>query len=241
MATSEERREDREREQAREEELTVTDKRRFTPEGELRPDSPEVPEAFEDGAIASSTEVLPPEDRSDNADGTPENEMVPRAEAEHWQQRAIDAESKLQAFAEGFDRYKREHDAVRTRLERDLETRVRESLGRTFSGVLDALDNLERALGHAEDNPLAEGVRLVHKQVLDILTAEGLERIDTLDRPFDPQVAEAVSVVPVEDASLANTVLEELRPGYRFRGKVLRAAQVRVGQASESTAAPEEG
>ncbi len=160
----------------------------------------------------------------------PEEETVPLAIAEEYAERARRAEEKLLEFSEAHTRYREEHDRIRARLERDQDARVRESLSGTFRQLLDALDNLERTFAHAEDGPLVDGLRLVHKQFLDILAAEGLERLEVVGETFDPATSEAVLATPVEDEDDAGKVLEEFRPGYRFRDVVLRAAQVRVGR-----------
>ncbi len=184
-------------------------------------------------------EETPPElrewvERAEEAEHRAE-EAEKRAEeaarrAEEAERKAEEIDARLREFAAAFQQYREEHDAVVSRLERDRETRIREGIGNVFRRILDALDNLERALAHApEDDPLAEGVRLVHRQILDAMESEGLERLEVLGKPFDPAVAEAIGTVPVEEESRGGTVVEELRPGYRFHDRVLRPAQVRVG------------
>lgn len=188
-----------------EEQLQVNDRRRFTEEGEPRADV--VDEPAEPTVVATIT---------------PE-------ELETWKQRATAAESKLHEIAELFRRYKDEHDAIRMRMERDRDLRVRESLGRSFLRILDAVDHLEMALQYADGNPLADGLRLALKGIYEALLAEGLEKLSLVGDPFDPQYAEAVALVPVENPELHNVVLAEMRTGFSLNGVVLRPAQVRVG------------
>jgi molecular chaperone GrpE len=71
-----------------------------------------------------------------------------------------------------------------------------------------------------------ESIGPVGKQLLDVLAKEGLERIETVGRPFDPAVHEAVLHEPGDSDRPA--VTQELRAGYVWRGKVLRAAMVKV-------------
>jgi molecular chaperone GrpE len=196
--------------------LSVRDRRRLTPEGELRPDFEEAepePEAG-DGGIALS-------------------ETVPLAHLEEAEQRAVDAERGLAEFREAFQRYREEHDAIRARLERDLDARVRAAVGGAFEGLLGALDNLDLALEYADESPLARGMLMVREQIFDGLRAAGLESIDVLGKPFDPEVAEAVQLVEVDDESRAKIVLEQMRRGYRLGDQVLRPAQVKVGTLGE--------
>jgi molecular chaperone GrpE len=224
----------------RQEEIVVRDKRRFTAEGERRTDieedvqqdAPTAEQAAEEGeAIKQEAELLAEQDAIDAA---AVEEIARRAEqaerlAEDAERRATDAENRLSEYAAAYQRFKDEQEKTLARLERDQDKKVRETLARTFAGILEALDNLDRALEHAEDGPVVEGVRLVRKQLLDLLSREGLERLDVEGKPFDPEHSEAVMVTPVEDDYEKNVVLEELRPGYRFRDIVLRPAQVRVG------------
>ncbi|GAB4224135.1 MAG: nucleotide exchange factor GrpE [Acidobacteriota bacterium] len=203
-----------------EQEVRVTDRRRFTPDGQRRDDVDE--------------EGIAPVDEQT---GPARPEMVPRAEAEQWEQRALDAEARIREITDAYRHHKAELDRARERLERDQEMRVQEALARSFLRVLDALDGLEMALEHSQEgeSPLAEGVRLVHRKILDALAAEGLERIEVVGKPFDPEIAEAVGTIPVEDEAEVNRVVREVRPGYRLAGRVIRPAQVHVGVAAAKT------
>lgn len=208
----------------RQEELVVHDKRRFTSDGDRRTDVEEelqdAEEALEQ-ALGDAKEVSSKE----------LEQLALRAEAA--ERRAAEAEQRLTEYVAAFQRVKEEQEKTFARFERDKDKRVRETLATTFAGILDALDNLERALDHAPgDDPVAEGVRLVHKQLLALLERQGLERLEVVGQPFDPEHSEAVLVTPVEDDSEHDVVLEELRPGYRFRDTILRPAQVRVGRKS---------
>lgn len=201
----------------RDEEIHVTDRRRFHADGE-----PAVLPADEGEAN------LP--DLAETAAEAPGAAALAEAEAAArvWEERARTAEGRLADLQDSFLRAKEDLAATRARLERDQERRVRDALGRAFSSILEALDGFDRALAHAGDDPLAEGVRLVQKQLLDALAGEGLERIETLGKPFDPNVAEAVLSCPAEDPAARQTVVEEYRAGYRLGERVLRAAQVKV-------------
>jgi molecular chaperone GrpE len=214
----------------RQEEIVVHDKRRFTAEGERRAD---VDDAAREEAPEVEVEQNPaPMEQEIDAEAV--REIAQRAEQaerllQSAEQRAQEAENRLSEYAAAYQRFKDEQEKALARLERDQDKKVRETLARTFAGILEALDNLERALEHAEDGPVVEGVRLVHRQLLDLLSREGLERLDVVGKPFDPEHSEAVLVTPVEKEEEKNVVLEELRPGYRFRDVILRPAQVRVG------------
>ena len=124
---------------------------------------------------------------------------------------------------------------VRARLETDFEQRIDEECRKLALPFLEVLDNLERALDASSKNAsvehLREGVEMTANLFRAKLKTIGVEAIPVLSQPFDPNLAQAVSVVPVGDASQDGLVVEELQIGYTMRGNLLRPAQVRVGQA----------
>jgi molecular chaperone GrpE len=87
--------------------------------------------------------------------------------------------------------------------------------------LLPVLDNLFLAQNHIQD----EGLNLSIQKFLDILSAEGVERIKTKGEEFDPNTMECVTVQEGEE----NKVLEEVRAGFVMNESVLRPAQVIVG------------
>ena len=92
--------------------------------------------------------------------------------------------------------------------------------------ILPALDNLMLAQKHTQD----EGVKLSVNQILTAFKDEGVERIETLGKDFDPTVMEAVSTADGEKGK----IVEEIRAGYTLFGQVLRPAQVIVGSNSDN-------
>lgn len=88
--------------------------------------------------------------------------------------------------------------------------------------LLPAVDSLKRAKDHVQD----AGLALAFKQLEAVLEELGVEKIDVLGKPFNPEVMECIEVVEGEE----NVVTEEVLPGYRFYGKLLRVAQVKVGK-----------
>jgi molecular chaperone GrpE len=93
--------------------------------------------------------------------------------------------------------------------------------------LLPIVDNLERALASAEDGEqhLAEGVRLVHSELIAVLERNGIQPFDPVGDKFDPSEHEALSV---RDDGAPGVVLEVVERGYRSNGTVLRPARVVV-------------
>jgi molecular chaperone GrpE len=95
--------------------------------------------------------------------------------------------------------------------------------------LLPVVDNLERALASARDDEehLAEGVRLVHSELIAVLERNGVEQFDPRGERFDPGEHEALSMRS-EDGAESGTVLDVVEKGYRANGSVLRPARVVV-------------
>ncbi len=119
-------------------------------------------------------------------------------------------------------------DNARKRCERQVADSRAAERARVAAAWLPVLDNLERALEHAGANAdaLIEGLRTVRDQAVALLAALGYPRHDETGVPFDPQIHEAVSVVP--DDETPGTVLQVLRPGYGNGTQQLRPAAVVV-------------
>jgi molecular chaperone GrpE len=96
--------------------------------------------------------------------------------------------------------------------------------------LLEVLDDFELALMSAEDQPdldrFVKGVELVYAKLVDALKAEGLERMQAEGTPFDPERHEAL--MQTGEGEGDPVVVDVLRPGYTLKGRVLRAAGVRV-------------
>jgi len=88
--------------------------------------------------------------------------------------------------------------------------------------LLPVVDTFGKVKMHIQD----PGLELAYKELVSMLKEQGVEKIDVAGKTFDPVEMECIEVVPGAD----NEVTEEVLPGYTFRGKVLRVAQVKVGK-----------
>jgi molecular chaperone GrpE len=95
--------------------------------------------------------------------------------------------------------------------------------------LLPALDTLDLARSHHDqESEAGAALAQVASAWNDALEKEGLQKIDPLGQAFDPNEAEAVMHEPADDGGSVHEVVEVLRPGYRWRGRVLRPAMVKV-------------
>jgi molecular chaperone GrpE len=108
-----------------------------------------------------------------------------------------------------------------------------EQLDRAAEGLVNklipALDTLELAVSHhPADTEAGSVLSQVSSALYEALSREGLEKVAPLDQEFDPNEAEAVMHEPAEEGQAAHVVVEVLRPGFKWRGRVLRPAMVKV-------------
>jgi molecular chaperone GrpE len=117
------------------------------------------------------------------------------------------------------------------RARRDQEAERKYAQMPLAGDLLQALDNLERAIGAAgqagDKGPLAQGVGMVQTQLLDALKRHGVTRMDAQGKPFDPNLHQAVQQQPSAEHP-PQTVLQVLEPGYLLHERVLRPARVIV-------------
>lgn len=104
------------------------------------------------------------------------------------------------------------------------------AVGSLARDLLDGIDNLERAnvaLKAAAPSGIHEGLDMIHKQLLAILAKHGVEPIEALGKPFDPNEHDALVQQP-DAHHPEGTVVNELSKGYRIRDRVLRPSKVAV-------------
>jgi molecular chaperone GrpE len=119
-------------------------------------------------------------------------------------------------------------DNFRKRVTRERDDAARHAAGPVVKDLLPAIDNLERALAAAPPNdPLAEGVRMVLRQVEEALARHGVQPQSALGATFDPALHEALATVPSADAAPGSVVAEHGR-AWLHHGRLLRPAMVAV-------------
>ncbi len=139
---------------------------------------------------------------------------------------------RLLRLAADFDNYKK-------RAAKEKEDWTRFANEDLIRAILPFIDNLERAVNHAEKTAdtgvLIEGVRLTIQQLLQGLNRFGLSAFESVGKPFDPTVHEAMLVVET-DQHEPNQVVEEFQKGYLLNDRLLRPATVSVSKAPEKEA-----
>jgi len=126
-------------------------------------------------------------------------------------------------------RTKADFDNYRKRAAREAATAGERAKAGLVRELLSVVDNLERALASLADGEqtLAEGVRLVHAELIGVLERSGVESFAPTGEPFDPTLHEAL-MTRVEHESESGVVVEVLEKGYRLNDAILRPARVVV-------------
>ena len=125
---------------------------------------------------------------------------------------------------------------VQRRAEQEVDKARKFALERFISELLPVVDNMERALQAAGSDeavrPIVEGVELTQKSLIDALQKHGVETVDPMGEPFDPQIAQAMSMVENPEVE-PNTVIAVMQKGYQLNGRLVRPAMVMVSKAAD--------
>ena len=163
-----------------------------------------------------------------------DEDLIAEAEAIVEEASAAEQLEAAQAQAQDWqDRYMRLHAEWDTYRRRTQEQRTEEKQRATeklMENLLPVLDDFERTVSYATENGeqgLLDGVKAVQAKLTDVLMKDGLEVIDPAGEPYDALEAQAVQMIPDEEA-FDETVKDVYQKGYRMGKKVLRAAMVTV-------------
>jgi molecular chaperone GrpE len=144
-----------------------------------------------------------------------------------------DAEAKA---AENMDlalRTKAEAENIRRRSENEVTNARKYAIEKFAEELLAVVDSLEQGLQakaeHEESKAMKEGMELTLKMTLSTLNKFGIEQLNPLEEVFDPQLHEAMTMVPSPDHE-KNTIIDVFQKGYSLNGRIIRPARVVVAQ-----------
>ncbi|UJS28943.1 nucleotide exchange factor GrpE [Macrococcoides canis] len=142
-------------------------------------------------------------------------------------------ESKLDQSEEKYLRLYADFENYKKRTRQELDTERTYRAQSVLRDILPAIDNIERALAQQgesdEFKSLHKGVEMVYDSLLHSLKENGLEVIEALDQPFDPNLHQAV-MQDSDSSKDSGIVLEELQKGYKLKERVLRPSMVKVNE-----------
>jgi molecular chaperone GrpE len=140
------------------------------------------------------------------------------------QQKTQEHLTRLKYLQADFENY-------RKRAEKQVQEAVQRSNEQLVTCLIGVLDDFESAISAGETtenkDALLDGIKMVQKKLGKILANEGLERLECVGKPFDPNKHEVLAQVPTKDHQ-SGTVIEEARKGFVFKGKVVRPSVVTI-------------
>ena len=131
-------------------------------------------------------------------------------------------EKKVEELENQWKRALADYQNLEKRISREQEDFIRFANEGLLDKILNVFDNLERACRAKEDR----GLTMIKNEFWEVLSSEGVEKIKTEGEIFDPHLMDALELAP----GRKNYVVEEVSPGYLYRGKCLRPARVKVGK-----------
>lgn len=173
------------------------------------------------------------------ADTAPEEEVVSE-ESNLEELKANEAKKEEEAsteedFKEKFYYLAAEFENARKRFDREREKFVKYGNEKILKSLLDVVDNLDRTLSSIQNDEdekvknIAHGIGMVQDQFIKVLIDNGLEKIDSLGKEFDPNFHEAMAQQPTEGKK-DNEVVQVYQDGYMLNGRLLRAAKVIIAK-----------
>lgn len=161
-----------------------------------------------------------------------QKELTPDQEMARMQQEMEQANDMMLRLAAELDNYKK-------RVAKERESLIRYAAQDVLQELIPVLDNFERAIESADKSKdfvsFLEGVKMIYKNMYDVMGRKGLARIHAVGETFDPNIHEAVMQVTSQEHP-ENVVVEELQKGYMLHDRVIRPSMVVVskGKGEES-------
>jgi len=203
-------------------------------------------EEQKNGDSPKEEETLTNSDVSPEENTVAENDSVDVNEEITEEAQVLSDEEKVEALAnqlaqvqakaqEDVLRAQAEAQNARRRADAEVDKARKFALERFVGDLLPVIDNLDRALSSidADDEGfkgIAEGIELTRNSFIDTLSKYQVEQVDPAGEPFDPELHQAMTMVPNPDLE-PNTVMDVFQKGFRLNGRLIRPAMVVVSKA----------
>ncbi|HET9451785.1 MAG TPA: nucleotide exchange factor GrpE [Aggregicoccus sp.] len=180
----------------------------------------------------------PREDAAETATEQPQPAQVADAPAgadsarQRLEEELAASRKRVDELARAYQALSQDREEFKQRLTRERERMLDVERGKVAATLLEAIDDLDRSLAASasDSSPLAQGVRLIREGLLAKVQSTGIERIEVVGKPFDPNTAEATDMEITPVAEDDHKVVSEVRAGYRLKDRVIRPARVRVAK-----------
>ncbi|MFE8597894.1 nucleotide exchange factor GrpE [Archangium violaceum] len=179
-------------------------------------------EAAASAAPEASTEQQPPA-----------QEAAVDAEKQRLEAELLAARRRVDQLARAYQELEKDREEFKQRLTRERERMMDVERGNVAATLLEAVDELDRSLsmsGGDVSSPLAQGVKMIRDGLLSKLQQTGIERIQVVGLPYDPNTAEATDMDITTHPDEDQKVVAEVRAGYRLKDRIIRPARVKVAK-----------
>ena len=163
-----------------------------------------------------------------------ETNQEPLSEVDQLKLQLAEAQEKNTELQDRYLRQAAEFDNYRKRTMKEKAELIKSAAEKLMVAELPVIDDMDRALENMEKGADAEacieGFKLIVQKFKNILTQQGLEKIETEGQDFDTDFHEAIALIPAPTEDLKGKILDCVQQGYKLGDKVIRHAKVAVGQ-----------
>ncbi len=159
---------------------------------------------------------------------SPEEELAMPPEAVDPEVERLRA--RVNELAHALQAGERDREEFKQRQARERERMIDVEKGNIAVTLIEAVDELDLALGQADGSPFAQGVKLVRDNLMKRAEALGIERVELVGLPYDPNLAEAADMEMTTTEAEDGRVSAVLKAAYQLKGRVIRPGQVRVAK-----------
>ncbi len=184
-------------------------------------------------ATEETVETIETPENTESVD-QPAEQDEPLSEVDQLKLQLAEAEAKNAELQDKYLRQAAEFDNYRKRTIKEKADLIKSAAEKLMVAELPVVDDMDRALENMEKGMDAdaciEGFKLIVHKFKNILTQNGLEKIETDGQEFDTDYHEAIALIPAPSEELKGKILDCVQPGYKLGDKVIRHAKVAVGQ-----------
>ena len=141
---------------------------------------------------------------------------------------AVKEKARSEELSNLVNRMQADFDNYRKRMNENNKKLKEDGMCAVLEKIIPELDVLKQAIQTITDEKIAEGVKMIYRRIVDVLTSFGVEEIPALGQQFDPNLHNAVMQTKTNDPTKVNMIVEVYNKGYRLGDRILRHSVVRV-------------
>lgn len=141
---------------------------------------------------------------------------------------AVKEKARSEELSNLVNRMQADFDNYRKRMNEGNKKLKEDGMCAVLEKIIPELDVLKQAIQTITDEKIAEGVKMIYRRIVDVLTSFGVEEIPALGQQFDPNLHNAVMQTKTNDPSKVNMIVEVYNKGYKLGDRILRHSVVRV-------------